>query len=387
VLSREGRGADVVVIGAGAIGLAVALQLRRAGVGEVLVVDRNPSPGMGSTSRANGGVRAQFATRVNIEFSRYTIAELTTLDATTGGQVGFRAVGYLFMTGSDSGARDLQRACALQRALGVTVEWLSPDEVLRIAPFVNAVGLRAGTFCASDGIIDPHGVCGALWSEARRLGVGLLCDTEIVAMRRRGDRTRVQGRDRDLDAAWVVNASGPDASHVAGLGGLDLPILPYRRNLACTEPLDGYPAAIPMCVDADTGVLIRREGVGFLIAYSDPHDPPGTDTTFDPGFLDAVAERIGNRFPFLEGVPISPRKCWAGLYPETPDHLAVIDAPEDAPWFIQCAGFGGHGIMHCMAAGRAVSELIRDGECGSFDLRALRADRFRGPLTVETAIL
>jgi glycine/D-amino acid oxidase-like deaminating enzyme len=143
-----------------------------------------------------------------------------------------------------------------------------------------------------------------------------------------------------------------------------------------------------MCVDNDTGVLIRREGTGFLIGFSDPADPPSTDTGFDPAFLDAVAARVGNRFPFLEDVPISPRKCWAGLYPETPDHHAIIDAPADVPWFIQCVGFGGHGIMHSFAAGQAVTELIANGASTTFDLHPLRLSRFAETgAVVETAIL
>jgi glycine/D-amino acid oxidase-like deaminating enzyme len=77
-----------------------------------------------------------------------------------------------------------------------------------------------------------------------------------------------------------------------------------------------------------------------------------------------------------------------GLYPETPDHSAMIDAPPEAPWFIQCAGFGGHGIMHSLAAGQAVAELIRDQRCSTFDLSPLRIDRFGdSALTVETTIL
>lgn len=77
-----------------------------------------------------------------------------------------------------------------------------------------------------------------------------------------------------------------------------------------------------------------------------------------------------------------------GLYPETVDHHAIIDAPDEAPWFIQCAGFGGHGIMHSLAAGRAVAELVTDGRCTSFDLAPLRLDRFAAQnLTGETAVL
>ena len=145
---------------------------------------------------------------------------------------------------------------------------------------------------------------------------------------------------------------------------------------------------MPMCVDMDTGVLVRCEGAGVLIAYSDPASPVTFETSFEPEYLEAIAARLGNRFPALCDAQIDPRKCWAGLYPETADHHAIIDAPDESPWFIQCAGFGGHGIMHSLAAGRAVAELVTEGRCTTFDLAPLRLGRFAGhDLTVETAVL
>jgi sarcosine oxidase, subunit beta len=378
----------VVVVGAGAIGLAAALQLRKAGVDDVTVVDRNSSPGMGSTSRANGGVRAQFTTPVNIAFSLFTINGLRQLHDLTAGLVGFRAIGYLFMVGSEEGEAGLRQAWELQRSLGVDVEWLSPADVATVAPFVRLVGLRAGTFCASDGIIDPHGVVSALCDEARRLGVSMRWDADVVDIAGGGGGTLVRTDRGDIDTEFVVNAAGAHAAVLAAMAGIDLPVAPRRRNIACTEAIVGVPETTPMCVDMDTGVLIRREGGGFLIAYSNPDEPPGFDTSFDPAFLDAVGARIGNRFPFLAEAPIDARKCWAGLYPETPDHHAIIDAPPSAPWFIQCAGFGGHGIMHSLAAGQAVSELITRGHCATFDLSPLRLSRFATPGgAVETAVL
>jgi sarcosine oxidase subunit beta len=381
------RRARVVVVGAGAIGLAVALQLRRAGVDGVVVVDRHASVGMGSTSRANGGVRAQFTTAVNIGFSQFTIEKLRQLNETASAQVGFRAVGYLFLTGTDAGEIALRQSWELQRSLGVDVRWLSAREVIDIAPFVKVDGLAAATFCADDGVIDPHGVASALWMACRRLEATFLLDTEVLEVAARSPAL-VRTSSGDIETEFVVNAAGPFARELAATAGVDLPVISRRRNLACTEAVSGIPGTIPMCVDNDTGVLIRREGAGFLIGFSDPADPPSMDTTFDPAFLDAVAARIGNRFPFLEDVPISPRKCWAGLYPETPDHHAIIDAIPAAPWFIQCVGFGGHGIMHSFAAGQAVTELITDGRCTSFDIRPLRLSRFAEPgATIETAVL
>jgi sarcosine oxidase, subunit beta len=383
----SGRRARVVVVGAGAIGLAVALQLRRAGVDDVVVVDRNASPGMGSTSRANGGVRAQFTTAVNIAFSQFTIEKLRELHNLSDALVGFRAVGYLFLTATDGGAIALRRSWELQRSLGVDVRWLSAAEVIAVAPFVKVDGLSAATFCAGDGIIDPHGVVSALWHECRRLNTTFLLDTEVVGFTR-GTPARVRTTGGDIETEFVVNAAGPFARDVAAMADVDLPVVSRRRNLACTEPVSGIPDAIPMCVDYDTGVLIRREGAGCLIGFSDPADPPSMDTAFDPAFLDAIAARIGNRFPCLEDAPVNPRKCWAGLYPETPDHHAIIGAAPGAEWFIQCAGFGGHGIMHSFAAGQAVTELITSGDCASFDLHPLRLSRFTEPgAVVETAVL
>jgi sarcosine oxidase, subunit beta len=108
----------------------------------------------------------------------------------------------------------------------------------------------------------------------------------------------------------------------------------------------------------------------------------------DPRFLEALAERIGNRFPSLESAPIDPRQCWAGLYPETPDHHAVIGEPHDSKGFLICAGFGGHGIMHSPAAGKAVAEIVVHGSCSTFDLHPVRPSRFAdGDLVVETAVL
>ena len=402
--------ADVAVIGGGVIGLSVARELARAGADRVVVLEREAAVGQGSSSRANGGVRAQFTTRANIEFSRYSIAELERLERQSG-LLELHQTGYLLMTGTEAGEQALRQAWALQRSLGVETRWLTPAEVLELAPFVRPDGLRAGTFHHRDGFLDPHGVASALRLEAARLGVRVVTGAEVTAIQRRrspgggfelslspaagGSRANSGaggGRLRRLHARWVVNAAGPAAGRVAALAGVDLPVEPERRILAFARDSDGdgVPRGlIPMCVDLDTGVLLRREPRGgFVLAWSDPDDPPSWDTSVDPRFLEELARRVGHRFPFAEDLPIDPRQCWAGLYPETPDHHAVIGEAAEVPGFIQCAGFGGHGVMHSPAAGRAVAELITLGRCASFDLRPLRPSRFaEGDLVVETAVL
>jgi sarcosine oxidase subunit beta len=380
---------DVAVVGGGVIGLSVARELRLAGVDRVVVLEREASVGQGSSARANGGVRAQFTTRANIEFSAFSIAELERLDAATG-LPGFHQTGYLLLCGTEAGERGLRAAFELQRSLGVDTVWLTPAEALERVPFVRPEGLRAATFHARDGFLDPHGVVAALRDEAGRLAVEVRTGTEVTAIEPApGGGLDLRAGDGALRAGFVVNAAGPSAGRVAALAGSDLPVAPVRRNLAYVREPDGPVELIPMCVDLDTGVLIRREASGgFVVAWSDPADPPSWETTVDPRFLEQLAQRVGNRFPLLEELPLDPRQCWAGLYPETPDHHAVIGPAPELPALLHCAGFGGHGVMHAPAAGRAVAELVTLGGCRTFDLHPLRPARFaEGDLVMETAVL
>jgi glycine/D-amino acid oxidase-like deaminating enzyme len=182
---------DVLVVGGGVIGLSVARELIRAGVDDVAVLERHAAVGQESSSRANGGFRAQFTTRPNIEFSRWSIDEFERLEAQTG-LLSMHRSGYLLITGNEESERDLRAAVELQRSLGVTTEWLAPEAIIERAPFVRPDGLRAGTFHARDGFLDPYGVVRALELEARRLGVRI------------ETRTTVHHIGRSADGAFLV---------------------------------------------------------------------------------------------------------------------------------------------------------------------------------------
>ncbi|HEX5950904.1 MAG TPA: FAD-dependent oxidoreductase [Actinomycetota bacterium] len=379
---------SVAVVGAGVIGLSCARELARAGVGDVVVLERHGQVAQGSTSRANGGFRAQFTTAPNVAFSLWSIGELERLEAGTD-LLSMHQTGYLLFTGTAEGERGLRAGYELQRSLGVATEWLSAAEVLERAPFLRPDGLRAGTFHARDGMLDPYGLAHAMEQDARALGVRVVTGAEVQAIRRIGDGFEVEHPGGVLRAPWLVNAAGSDACEVGAMLGVEVPVTPYRRNLAFAPDPRHAGELIPMCVDLDTGVLVRREpGGGYVIAYSNPADPPSRETSVDPAFLGDVAERIGNRFPFLEDTPIDVDACWAGLYPETPDHHAIVGETPEVPRFLQCVGFGGHGVMHAPAAGRAIAELVTLGRCETFDLRPLRLSRFAdGDLVVETAVL
>ena len=379
---------DVAIIGGGVIGLSCARELMAAGIGRVVVLEKEGAVGTASSSRANGGVRAQFTTAVNIDFSLYSIGEFERMREESAGLLSFHQTGYLLMAGTEEGERGLQTAFELQRERGVDTRWLSAEDVASHTPFIRTEGLRAGTFHGRDGFLDPHTVVQVMRQSALSRGAQVLTNSGVKGIDDFGDRFLLSTYRVEVEAGWVVDAAGAHASEIAGLAGIDVPVEPVRRNLAYIH--DGGPRElIPMCVDLDTGVLVRREVAGgYVVAYSDPEDEPGWDVSVDPKFFEDLADRIGNRFPFLEEAPVDPARSWAGLYPETVDHHAIVGASAENERFVICAGFGGHGIMHSPAAGRAVAELIADGHCSTFDLRQLRPTRFaENDLVIETAVL
>ncbi|MCM3876121.1 MAG: FAD-binding oxidoreductase [Thermoanaerobaculia bacterium] len=379
--------ADVAIIGAGVVGCSVAFHLARLGCTNVLLIDKEPLPGSGSTSKANGGIRAQFTTDVNIAMSLASMDILDTLRDEIGDPPLYRKAGYLFLTGDPARFSAMTAAAAFQRARGVSVEVLDAAGVRAKAPYA-AGPIAGGTFGPRDGFIDPGGLTNFLLREAARSGVRTRYGAEVTAIDRGGGTFRLTTTAGELRASVVVDAAGPFAGRVAALAGADVPVVPVRRHLLISGPCPALPPVIPMTIDADTGVLIRREGSRVLIAWSNPDEPPGFNTAFDPDFPLRIAAPVDARFPAVGEAGLDIKRSWAGLYEVTPDHHAVLGPVAAVPGFLVVAGFSGHGIMHAPAAGRAAAEMLVRGRSESLDVSALSLERFaRGEAIHETMVL
>ncbi len=383
------RTADVIIVGAGVIGCSAAFHLSRLGVRDLLILEKEAAAAQGSTARANGGIRGQWSTAVHIRFSQYSLEAFKRFEEATGGDCGLLQAGYLFLCAGAESEGALAANFALQQQLGVPNRWLNPGEIQGLAPYAACGDLRAGTFSPEDGFIDPHGTAHGYLRAALRAGARIRLETEVMeVLRDSSGAAGVRTAAGRTESRCIVNAAGPFAGVVARRAGTEIPVAPVRRMIACTEPVAGAPPVIPMTVDMDTGLLIRREGPGIILAYADPADPPGFDTGFDPAFIEVVSEKALIRFPFLEEAQITPRRCWAGLYPETPDHHAILGESPDLRGFFLAAGFGGHGVMHSPAAGLALAELITGGASRTLDIAPLKPERFlTGELNLERTVL
>ena len=416
--------ADVVIIGSGIVGSSVAYHLAAQGCTNVLVLEREAHQGKGSTGKSMGGVRAQFSTPVNIQMSKYSIDFFSKFDEAVGHPADYRAHGYLFCATNENHLAYLKANRERQNALGVTnVEWVSPEDILKMVPQLRVDDVLGGTFCPTDGFVDPHSVMMGFMLNAREKGVRLWLATTVTGIETEAGspgaspaiaRRSLAKNDNDsAGKAWpfrtaprqsriagvqtsrgfistrtVINAAGAWAAQVAEMAGAELPVEPLRRQLVPTEPFDRLPQRFPMVIDMSTGFHFRREGKGILLAWNDPEETPGFKTEFDESFIEKILTHAASRVPVLAEAGVNPRRAWAGLYEMTPDHHAIIGPSPSVEGLYFVNGFSGHGVMHSPASGKVAADLVIEGRSDLIDANQLSVTRFaEGKTLEETAVL
>jgi sarcosine oxidase subunit beta len=381
--------ADVVLIGGGIVGSSIAYHLTEAGCRNVLVLERESAQGKGSTGKSMGGVRAQFSTTVNIQMSLYSIPFYAAFEERLGYPCGYRPQGYLFCATSDKHLAYLRTNYEKQIAAGVKdVELVDASEIRDRYPQLRGDDLVGGSFCASDGFVDPYSAMIGFMTWASDHGATLWKNASVTGITRRGGNFEVATTREDISTPIVVNCAGAWSSSIAKMVNIDLPVEPLRRMLVPTEPFDGFPHSAPMIIDMSTGFHFRPEGRGFLLAWNDPEETPGYKTDFDSAFIEKILTRAANRVPAFENVEINPKRAWGGLYEMTPDHHPILGESPDVPGFFLANGFSGHGVMHAPATGKILSDLILTGTTDLIDASLLNFSRFAEQRTIhETAVL
>ena len=371
--------ADVVIVGGGCMGASVAYHLARRGVTDVVLLEREKMLGTGSTGRNAGGVRHQFSNEANIRLSIESISLLERFADEVGHPIDFHQDGYLFLLSSPSSVEIFKHNVALQRNLGVDVQWLEAAEAAALAPGLSADGVLAATFCQRDGIADPNGVTMGFAKTAQSLGVTVERDVEVTGITVTAGRvSAVETTRGTIETHTVVNAAGPYARPIGALAGVDVPVDPIRRHIFIAAPGTGQaaldvPASHIMVIDFETTFYFHREGAGLLFGMGDRQETPTFDTTVQWDFLPQVIDVAVTRLPALAEASIS--HAWAGLYEMSPDGNPILGAAAGVDGLYLINGFSGHGFQHSPAAGRILADVIT-GRDPEFDLAPFAAARF-----------
>ena len=374
---------DVVVVGGGVMGASTAFHLAEAGV-SVVLLERGDLAG-GSTSRAAGGVRANFSDELNIALGKRSLELFERFGERPGQEIDLHRSGYLFVLTRAEDVELFERSVALQNSLGVESRMVDVDEACRLSPLLDPEGVLAAAWSPNDGHCAPESVVLGYATGARRLGATVRTGVEVIGIDTSGDEiTGVRSTDGDVSTGCVIDCAGAWSPEVAAYVGVDLPVTPYKRELLITEPMP-EPIDMAFTIDYATSFYWHREGPGILTGYSHKETQPGFDISRDADFPERLGELAAVRAPAL--LDLGVRSGWAGLYEVTPDHNALLGEAQSPARFLYATGFSGHGFLQ----GPAIGEILRDmylGETPFIDVSPLDVRRFEtGELRPEKNIV
>lgn len=384
--------ADILIIGGGIFGVNLAYALATHGARNVVLLEQD-RVAAGSSGKATGGLRQQFADELDIRFSVEGInfyrdfVNEHAADEEAYRPPHFYQHGYLFLCGTTRTWQAFQTYTERQQALGVPTRLLTPAEVSAHVPPVNIDDLLGATFCPTDGYSDPGAMTRALAHAARALGVTILEHAPARAIHVKHNRIEGVSTDQGTIATpLIVNATGPYAGLTARMTGImDLPLWPLKRQLYQTEPCAILPPDAPMVVDAETSFHFRPRDGGVMLTMPLPVSPIqiernrrlepeafalNLDETLWPG----IQNEIKRRCPALMQAMV--RQAWTGLYDMTPDEHPIL-GPTPVEGFLCGCGLAGHGFMHSPRAARLLTEYILAPQNRSpeFELLAWHASR------------
>jgi sarcosine oxidase subunit beta len=361
--------ADVVVVGGGALGASTAFHLRRLGVDDVVLLERD-TLASGSTSKSAGGIRAQFADELNIRIALRSLDEFERFEELTGVDIAFRQHGYLFLLDEPEDVSTFRDALALQASLGVPSRELTPAEAGALVPQLELDGILAATYCARDGYASPEAV---VQGYATAAGATVLQSCPVIGIDVRDGRIHgVETTRGPVATDTVVCCAGMWSREVGALAGVELPVDGEARWLWFTPEDGGLPAELPLTIDFTTGFYFHREGPGLAFGGRERH-------------LEDVADAAAQRLPVLAELPV--QTSWWGWYDVSPDWNALVGEAAEVSRFVYATGFSGHGFQQAPAVGEHVAELVA-GLDPTLDLSAFSAERFaKGAARPETFVV
>jgi FAD-dependent oxidoreductase domain-containing protein 1 len=380
--------ADIVIVGGGIMGSALAYWLTRLEpTASVVVVERDPTYSTASSALSAASIRQQFTTAVNIRISQASIeflrgaGDLLAMDGAKA-DIGLTEAGYLYLADGASVER-LRQAHAIQTRHGAEIALLSPTELASRFPWLETADLAAGTLgLRGEGWFDGYSLLTALARKARSQGARFVRGevTGVELERSRVERLVLADGSR-LQCGRLINAAGPWARSVAALAGVELPVFGRRRTVYVIACRADVARPFPLLIDP-SGFWIRPEGHTFIAGLAPDDDPD--DAPLEPDY-DAFEARLwpalAARVPAFEAARLE--RAWAGYYDMNVfDHNGIVGFHPEVANLGFLNGFSGHGMQQGPVVGRAMAELILHGRFITVDLAPLAYERIpaRQPL-------
>jgi sarcosine oxidase subunit beta len=378
------RSADVVVVGGGTIGAWTAWFLRRAGLGDVVLLERD-TLGQGASSRAAGMVRAQGGTEAAVRLGMFSRDFYAGQQEALGIDSGFVAQGYFMPCFAEAEVEQARARIAMQQGLGLEVRWVDAGEVDAMNPAMAPGQTLGASYAPGDGYIDPPRNVLAYTAALFTAGVEVRERTAMTALVVDGGRVVGVRTDQGvISTDRVVITGGPQLQDIGRSLGARIPSAGVRHQVVVTEPHDDVaPDRLPMVFDIVAGIYWRPCEGGVMWGMSNPDESPGVALEFDWDYYEKVRHRVADLMPVIGRLGL--RRGGAATIDYTPDHLPVLgpllvgDGPPESLDRLEgttVAAAGGHGMMWGPAVSRAAADLALTGHTDLVDADELGLDRF-----------
>jgi sarcosine oxidase subunit beta len=362
---------DVVIVGAGALGLTCADQLTAREGFRVTVVDK-AFPASGSSGLSAGVFTRSYVDPLALAIRVRAVEQLTALEASDGLEL--RRIGVLRLARDEAALAGYADSVALQHELGVTESRVVDiDDLARILPHLALDGILGALFCPTDGYLDGAQLCGLLADRMQARGGRLLVRTTVRDLRREGGRYAVVTDRETLPADVIVNAAGAWGAQVGAALEAPIDVVNERHEAYTFQLPEGVGYTVPMTLDyvpgrGNEGLYFRQEGERQLVVgmhsneiLGHPVDDPDDYFRGVTGELaDVVVERLAAALPGLEGIGY--QGGWSGLYPHAPDQRLALGPHPANPDVIVGAGLGGIGLGMSPALGEILADWVEHGE-------------------------
>lgn len=371
--------ADVVIIGGGISGTSAAYQLARCGVRVTLLERRFIAAG--GTGQTVGLVRQHYSNETTARMALRALQVWRDFDQVVGGDVGWVQTGALFIVGPHD-LDGLRANIALQRDVGIRVEFLDAAAVQELVPYLNVDDIGGAAYEPDAGCADGTLAANAYAARAKDLGVTLLQGVEVTEVCVEGGRvTGVQTTQGTFSAPVVINAAGPWGVRLSARLGYDTPVEASRHQVAVFQRPEGLADTHPFIGDFVQGFYLRPETGRLTLAGSlqaseaaNTVDPDHFDEGVDMDFTLEMAEHTERRVPAMAEAEI--RKGWAGLYDVTPDWHPIIGAMPGLEGYICAYGWSGAGFKMGPVTGELLADLATGERTCPIDPHPFRFERF-----------
>ncbi len=378
--------AEVVIIGGGISGCAIAYNLAKKGVKDVVVIEKGYLAS-GATGSCGAGIRQQWGTEMNCKIAKMSCEffETANEELQYEGDIEFKQGGYLLLASTDKEHEQFKKNVELQNSLGIHSRMLNLDEAKKIVPHLNTEGLVSTAFYEKDGHLNPFHATEAYGKAAERLGAKIYKYTEVTGIEVENGRVKKVKTDKgDIETKVVVNAAGGHSQVIAEMAGVDIPVYSERHQILVTEPLE--PLLEPMLMSFSLNIYCQQvPHGGFIMGRGDDTEPRDLRVTSSWQFLDEMIKTATRVLPPLKKARLL--RQWAGLYNMTPDRQPIYGKVDEVEGFYLAVGFSGHGFMFGPATGLLMAEYIL-GEEPTINIDMLDLKRFEsGDLILEPSVV